>query len=353
MAELNLSQIKKSFGSVDVLKGIDLHIAEGEFVSLLGPSGCGKSTLLRIIAGLESTTEGVISIAGRDVTRAAPEHRDVALMFQSYALFPHMTVFDNVRFPLRMKGNMAKADQKDRIMEALSLVQMDSFADRFPKQLSGGQQQRVALARAIVGAPKVLLLDEPLSNLDAKLRDDMQVQLKQLHERLKLTTVFVTHDQSEALGLSDKVVLMNRGHIEQEDSPKAIYSRPKTVFAADFIGAANIIRADLKEQAAGQWTATLPNEDVVAVNAPEDNKGGARHYMVRQEAIQLNPPAADGLVTTRAALETQVYLGNFTRSVIRLGDTALNVQGKPLQANPEDGPLTVGWHKDDMLLLND
>lgn len=354
MAELTLSNIKKSFGSVEVLKGIDLRIGDGEFVSFLGPSGCGKSTLLRIIAGLETASGGSVTIGDRDVTRAAPEQRDVALMFQSYALFPHMTVYENVRFPLRMKNHRGKAEHRDRVMQALSQVQMDSFADRYPRQLSGGQQQRVALARAIVSAPKVLLLDEPLSNLDAKLRDEMQLQLKRLHQDLKLTTIFVTHDQSEALGLSDKVVLMNRGHIEQEDSPKEIYSRPRTTFAADFIGAANILKARLHKDGSGKWMAELPNGTQTAIEAPDDNREGDRHFMLRQEAIILNPdPSSGDMITTEAKLGTQVYLGNVTRSVVTLGDTSLNIQGRPLQDDDRSSRITIGWRREDMLLLAD
>ena len=217
MEQLVVKSVVKRFGEHTVLQSFDLTVAKGQFVALLGPSGCGKSTLLRIIAGLETPNGGDVLIAGRNVTELAPEDRNIALMFQSYALLPHMTVLENVRFPLRMRSNLSRAEQEKRSMEALALVKLDPFSSRYPRQLSGGQQQRVALARSIVAEPDLLLLDEPLSNLDARLREDMQIELKRLHEELGLTTIFVTHDQDEALGLADTVILMNGGRIEQQD----------------------------------------------------------------------------------------------------------------------------------------
>ena len=241
MAELRIEQVSKSFGGVEVLRDISLHVEDGRFASLLGPSGCGKTTLMRIVAGLESPSTGRVIIGGTDVTALVPERRNIALMFQNYALLPHLSVSENVRFPLRMRGNGNRVEQDVLVAEALSLVRLDAFRDRMPRSLSGGQQQRVALARAIVAQPDVLLLDEPLSNLDARLRTEMQVELIELHSRLQLTTVLVTHDQDEALTLSGWVAVMNKGRIEQEAPPTELYDCPRTRFVADFLGAANVL----------------------------------------------------------------------------------------------------------------
>ena len=248
MSEINLSDIHKSFGKVEVIPGVSFSVERGEFVSLLGPSGCGKTTLLRIVAGLETVSSGRVDIAGTDVTHLPPEKRDIAMMFQSYALLPHLSVAENVRFPLRMRGIGSRDEQNERVKTALDTVQLSHLGDRRARQLSGGQQQRVALARAIVSRPKVLLLDEPLSNLDARLREDMQVELIEIHKNLGLTTLFVTHDQEEALSLSDRIILIKGGRIEQEGTPAHIYAQPSTSFASQFLGSANMLSA-----VAGQW----------------------------------------------------------------------------------------------------
>lgn len=321
MATLELNQITKSFGTIDVLHGISLSIESGQFVSLLGPSGCGKTTLLRIIAGLESVTRGTLRIAGRDVTDVAPEDRDIAMMFQSYALLPHMSVLENVRFPLRMRKRGTKKEQEDRVQAALATVQLGHLADRMPRQLSGGQQQRVALARAIVSDPKILLLDEPLSNLDARLREDMQVELIELHRRLGLTTVFVTHDQEEALSLSDTVVLMNVGRIEQVDGPQEIYASPRTGFTSEFIGSANLIPVRVEETTAGP-RATLPWGEIIAV-APGSKQTPKASLVLRQEDMTLLPSQTAIKNGFRATVETRVFLGARIRYVLRLGDIRL------------------------------
>ncbi|NIX75025.1 ABC transporter ATP-binding protein [Microvirga terricola] len=318
MATLELNQIVKSFGSVDVLHGISLSIESGQFVSLLGPSGCGKTTLLRIIAGLEAVTRGTLRIAGRDVTDVAPENRDIAMMFQSYALLPHMSVRENVRFPLRMRNRGTRKEQDERVQATLETVQLGHLADRMPRQLSGGQQQRVALARAIVSDPKILLLDEPLSNLDARLREDMQVELIELHRRLGLTTVFVTHDQEEALSLSDTVVLMNAGRIEQVGGPQEIYASPRTGFTSEFIGSANLIPVRVEETAAGP-RATLPWGEVIAV-APGSKPSHKASLVLRQEDMKLLPSQTIIPNGFRATVETRVFLGARIRYVLRLGD---------------------------------
>lgn len=318
MATLELNHIVKSFGPVDVLHGISLTIESGRFVSLLGPSGCGKTTLLRIIAGLESVTRGSLSIAGRDVTNVPPEGRDIAMMFQSYALLPHMSVRENVRFPLRMRKRGTRKEQEERVQQALETVQLSHLAERMPRQLSGGQQQRVALARAIVSDPKVLLLDEPLSNLDARLREDMQVELIDLHRRLGLTTVFVTHDQEEALSLSDTIVLMNGGRIEQVGGPQEIYAAPRTSFASEFIGSANLIGVKVRRDESG-LSALLPNDEFLAISSETKAQGEAK-LVLRQEDLKLHPKETAADNSFHAIVETRVFLGARIRYVLRLGD---------------------------------
>ena len=235
MAEVVLKNIKKAFGDVEVIKGVDLNIEDREFVVFVGPSGCGKSTLLRMIAGLESITDGDLSIDGRRVNDLSPAERGIAMVFQTYALYPHMTVRDNMGFSLRLaKAPKGEIDRK--VTEAARILKLDHLLDRKPKALSGGQRQRVAIGRAIVRNPKVFLFDEPLSNLDAKLRVDMRTEIKKLHHRLGRTTVYVTHDQIEALTLSTRIAVMNKGHVQQLGTPREIYDRPANTFVASFMG---------------------------------------------------------------------------------------------------------------------
>jgi len=319
MADVQLENIRKSFGRHQVLHGVSLHVASGEFVSLLGASGCGKTTLLRILAGLESVTAGTVTIGGKDVTGLPPEKRDIAMMFQSYALLPHLSVYENVRFPLRMRRIGSREEQDARVRAALETVQLGHLGDRRPRQLSGGQQQRVALARAIVSNPKVLLLDEPLSNLDARLREDMQVELIEIHKRLNLTTLFVTHDQEEALSLSDRVVLLNAGRIEQEGAPGEIYARPRTGFASTFLGSANMIDVDVVEEAGSAMARIAPG--ILLPLSPGERARGAATVALRQEDIMLSatPPGVAATVRTR------VFLGARNRYVLTLGDRSIRV----------------------------
>lgn len=322
MADLSLIDIRKSFGSVEVLGGISLEIPAGAFVSLLGASGCGKTTLLRIVAGLESVSTGKVMIGGRDVTDLPPEQRDIAMMFQSYALLPHLNVAENVRFPLRMRRIGNATEQRARVMEALETVQLSHLAERRPRQLSGGQQQRVALARAIVSRPLVLLLDEPLSNLDARLREDMQVELIEMHNRLGLTTLFVTHDQEEALSLSDQIVLLNAGMIEQQGSPADIYSAPASAFASSFLGSSNLIPAIAAD---GQ----LQLEDGQNLPLPKgDSSTGPVTLALRQEDVSLLPAGTEaptGWISLSGRVGTRVYLGARNRYIVHLGNERLRV----------------------------
>jgi putative spermidine/putrescine transport system ATP-binding protein len=235
-----LEGLTKRFGGVIAAEGIHLTVKKSELISLLGPSGCGKTTTLRMIAGFIMPDEGRVLIEGQDVTYSPPDKRDTAMVFQSYALFPHMTVFDNVAFGLRMR-RVSKSDIAERVNKALTLVRLESVSERYPSQLSGGQRQRVALSRALVVNPSVLLLDEPLSNLDAKLRQEMQVELRQLQKELNLTSVYVTHDQEEAFSLSDRIVVLNEGRIQQIGTPKEIFECPNSCFVADFVGIRNFM----------------------------------------------------------------------------------------------------------------
>ncbi|MEO1223997.1 MAG: ABC transporter ATP-binding protein [Pseudomonadota bacterium] len=312
MSFLELSDITKRFGTFEALRGISLSIERGTFVSLLGPSGCGKTTLLRIIAGLETPNGGSVVIDGSDVTRLPPEARRLAMMFQSYALLPHMTVLGNVRFPLRMQGSSSTADQRQRAHEALALVKLDHLADSRPRQLSGGQQQRVALARAIVYQPRVLLLDEPLSNLDARLREDMQIELQDLHRRLGLTTIFVTHDQEEALSLSDRVVLMRDGSVERDAPADEIYDDPGTPFAADFLGAANVVQVSVDPGGV-----QLADGQVLNISAPNDSS----LLVMRQEDLRLG---GDGL-SFHGVVEARVFMGTRVRYVVRVGGAKIRL----------------------------
>ncbi|RFC67031.1 MULTISPECIES: ABC transporter ATP-binding protein [Mesorhizobium] len=235
MGNIVLSKVKKSFGPVTVIPQVDLDIADGEFVVFVGPSGCGKSTLLRLIAGLEDTTSGSIMIDGRDVTDEAPAKRKLAMVFQSYALYPHMTVAKNIAFPLRMAGESADVIDK-KVKDAARVLNLTNYLERRPGQLSGGQRQRVAIGRAIVRQPTAFLFDEPLSNLDAALRGTMRLEISELHQQLKTTMIYVTHDQVEAMTMADKIVVLNAGNIEQVGSPMELYQTPKNLFVAGFIG---------------------------------------------------------------------------------------------------------------------
>src|SRR5713226_5661875 len=235
MASVELKQVRKSFGSTQVVHGVDISIADGEFCVLVGPSGCGKSTLLRMLAGLEEITHGEISIGGKVVNRVPPKERDIAMVFQNYALYPHMTVRDNMSFAL-MLAKQSKDEISARVKKAADILGLDQLLDRYPRQLSGGQRQRVAMGRAIVRDPQVFLFDEPLSNLDAKLRVQMRTEIKELHQRLKTTSIYVTHDQIEAMTMADTIVVMNGGRVEQIGTPLDLYDEPANLFVAGFIG---------------------------------------------------------------------------------------------------------------------
>jgi len=284
-------KIRKVFGSAVAVADVDVVIEPGEFFSLLGPSGCGKTTLLRMIAGFEEPTSGRICIGGADMTGVDPHKRPVNLVFQSYALFPHLSVFDNIAFGLRAQGTVEKAEIPAKVKWALELVRLEQFAHKVPRQLSGGQQQRVALARAIVNSPQVLLLDEPLSALDLKIRQEMQAELARLQGRLGMTFVMVTHDQGEALALSNRIALFNRGHLEQVGSPQQIFEQPQTAFVAEFIGQTNVIAASIQERNRTYVKVAVPGpqclwvKDNPALSASEP--GQAVIVWIRTQAVSV------------------------------------------------------------------
>lgn len=304
----------KRFGEVVALDGLSLEIREGEFFSLLGPSGCGKTTLLRIIAGLEQPDTGKLEIGGVDVTRHAPQKRPVNTVFQNYALFPHLSVAGNVGFGLRMRG-VASAELRERVGKAMDLVQIRPLADRAPGQLSGGQKQRVALARALVNEPKVLLLDEPLSALDARLRKELQQELKALQRRLGMTFVFVTHDQEEALALSDRIALMALAKLEQVGTPAELYEAPRTEFAAKFLGGCNILEGAIRD---GKMITALG--DLRVASEP----GEAARFAIRPEHLTVFPAPSE-INSVVMAVRGITYHGAQTELVLEKNGTELRV----------------------------
>jgi spermidine/putrescine transport system ATP-binding protein len=294
-AEVRVEGVRKRFGNVVAVDGVDLTVHHGEFFSLLGPSGCGKTTLLRLIGGFEMPDEGTVQIGGRDVTEGLPYERPTNMIFQHLALFPHMSVFDNVGFGLRMKRRNIREIER-RVGEALSMVRMDDYARRTIDQLSGGQQQRVAIARALVNDPAVMLLDEPLGALDLKLRLELQVELRRLHKALNSTFVFVTHDQSEALIMSDRIAVMDEGRIVQIGTPGELYERPETRFVAQFIGQTNLLEGRVvRPQGIGRYIVEIGGLQVIAVSDHAAAEGLPVTLSLRYEKVRLSPGSAESV----------------------------------------------------------
>ncbi len=302
-------------GVAAVVSNLDLDIREGEFLSLLGPSGSGKTTTLMMLAGFEDPTSGTITLAGRDLTSLPPHRRDIGMVFQDYALFPHMTVAENLAYPLRIR-KMSRADISTKVRRALDMVNLARFGDRRPAALSGGQRQRVAVARALIFEPKVVLMDEPLGALDRLLREQLQMEIKHLHDRLGFTVVYVTHDQGEALTLSDRVALFHNGRIEQLGSPRQLYSRPETVFVAGFLGDNNLIPAEVVASEEGWCDVALPSGDVLRAHAARRLGAGSRALaIIRPEAIRLCPERERG--TFAAEILEVIYTGDQIRLYCR------------------------------------
>jgi spermidine/putrescine ABC transporter ATP-binding subunit len=317
VADVELRSVTKAFGRVRAMDAVDLEVKKGEFLSLLGPSGSGKTTTLRVIAGLVEPSAGEVLIGGRVMTHVPVHRRNLAMVFQNYALFPHLSVLENVAFGLEMR-RMSRSESARRVADALALVRLPGFEARYPHQLSGGQRQRVALARAIVVQPSVLLLDEPLGALDKKLRESMQVELKALQRTLGVTTVFVTHDQEEALTLSDRVAVMNEGRIEQLDTPVEVYERPRTRFVSDFIGVTNFLDGDVTPGDGDPVTVRTAKGLRVSVPAAALPRGRTRVTLsVRPEKITLQRERpAPGPNVARGVVENVVYLGTTTHCYV-------------------------------------
>ncbi|MBN1529007.1 MAG: ABC transporter ATP-binding protein [Thermoleophilaceae bacterium] len=314
--EIHLEELCKKFDDFVAVDGIDLYMPPGEFFTLLGPSGCGKTTTLRMVAGFERPTSGRILLDGSDVARVPPHQRNVNTVFQSYALFPHLDVAKNVAFGLKYH-KLSKDERAKRVGEALELVDMTEFARRKADQLSGGQQQRVALARALVLRPRVLLLDEPLGALDAQLRKNLQVELKALQAELGITFVFVTHDQAEALTMSDRIAVMNGGRVEQAASPKAIYEEPDTVFVADFLGVSNLLGAKAMGPDGGACAVQVGDRTLRAQQGATEARGEVK-VMIRPERIVVEPHANEGEQRMPGMVERSVYLGGAYEVHIRV-----------------------------------
>ena len=311
MATVDIREVKKAFGSTQILHGVSVDIEDGQFVVLVGPSGCGKSTLLRMLAGLENITGGEIAIGGRVVNKVPPKDRDIAMVFQNYALYPHMTVYENMAFSMKLAG-APKEVMDQEVQKAARILGLEQLLHRYPRQLSGGQRQRVAMGRAIVRNPQVFLFDEPLSNLDAKLRVQMRAEIKELHQRLKVTTVYVTHDQIEAMTMADKIVVMNHGRIEQAGAPLELYDRPANLFVAGFIGspAMNLLAGRIKDGSfidGGGTSWPLPP-------AYAGRDGAEVIYGIRPEHLRLD---AHGIKATIQVVEPT---GSETQVILRVGD---------------------------------
>ena len=303
---LQLKQINKYFGRSHVIKDVNIDFEKGHFVTFLGPSGCGKTTLLRMVAGFYEPDDGEILLNGKRIERIPPYSRNTAMVFQEYALFPHMNVFDNVSYGLRVK-NRPKEEIERRVKEALDLMQLKGMEDRFPNQMSGGQQQRVAVARALVMNPEVLLLDEPLSNLDAKLRESVRMELRDIQKKMGLSTIYVTHDQSEALSMSDMIVVLKGGVVHQTGSPQEIYFEPKTPFVADFIGTTNL----LSVKGLGENTVSYGNDRIPTTKSV--NAGQEYCLSIRPECLKLVKEAVDGQVNVKVTIQNKMFLGEKIR----------------------------------------
>lgn len=358
---VELKSVVKRYNEFTAVHRTDLDIEEGSFLTLLGPSGCGKTTTLRMIAGLTSITEGDVLIKGKRINETPIHKRNLGLVFQNYALFPHKTVFDNVAFGLKYR-NVDREEARKRVRDALELVQLPHTADRMPSQLSGGQQQRIALARAIVIQPDVLLLDEPLSALDANLREDMRVELKRIQDQLGVTTIFVTHDQSEALAMSDKIVVMSAGRVEQVGSPDDVYNRPVSEFVADFLGHSNILEGVLKSIDAE--TAVVEVEGLGTVLSrgrggnPGDaltlSKGDRVKLSIRAEKLALDPEgkSGDDDLTFKARVTTVDYQGQVARYFLGAGERTLQAINQiDIHPVPEGSEVSVRVRARDCVLL--
>jgi putative spermidine/putrescine transport system ATP-binding protein len=353
-AAVQLKRLTKRYGQVEAVNGIDLHVRVGEFVTLLGPSGSGKTTTLMMIAGFQDVTSGSILVGGRDITALPPNHRDIGVVFQHYALFPHMRVYDNVAFPLRMR-RVGRAEVHRRVSEALRLVQLEGYERRYPRQLSGGQQQRVALARAVVFEPGLALMDEPLGALDRQLREQMQYEIKRLQTTLGITVVYVTHDQGEALVMSDRIAVMNHGRVEQFAPPEELYRRPATTFVATFVGESNLLRGRVRETSAdGVLVETEHGLSALGRAAETPPPGAEVVASIRPERLAIDeaPGAAPHVNRVEVRCLEATYAGDASRYIVATGrdeQFVLRVQNRPgARAIAPGDRFAISWAVDDL-----
>lgn len=354
MSRVVLSHVTKSFGNVTALHAIDLEIQEGEFLTLLGPSGCGKTTTLRLIAGFIQPSSGTIYLGDEDVTMVSPQHREIGMVFQDYALFPHMTIAENVAFGLRERG-FDKSKIPARVDELLALIRLPGVADRYPTEVSGGQQQRIAVARAVAYPPRVLLMDEPLGALDLKLREAMQIELRRIQQELKITAVYVTHDQTEAMNMSDRIVVMNEGVIEQLGTAEAIYNTPKTRFVADFVGQVNLLNGRIIADD-GDWQ--VAETAGTRIRVPKRNAMGASgdvSVAIRPELLRALPvdDDAQGMNSLQGHLVGRSFAGNLLKVYVDIADgSRLVIEGRPREHFGNDGDtVRVAWRPEDAIVL--
>ena len=350
---VEIKNVNKLYGENHVVHNLDMQVYEGEFLTMLGPSGCGKTTILRMIGGFEEPSDGQILVEGERVEDKEPFERNVNTVFQSYALFPHMDIFNNIAYGLKMK-KIKKAEIKERVDEMLQLVQLTGFEKRYPSQLSGGQKQRVAIARALINRPRVLLLDEPLGALDMKLRKEMQLELKNLQKQLGITFIYVTHDQEEALTMSDRIAIMNQGYLDQLDTPEQIYKKPATKFVADFIGESNIFEAMISEIngniakfgfEAGNAIGMLPEELTFEVDEMV-------YAGIRPEKLQYSLEEIDGF-TLKGLVKEQIYVGNIIKSNILLSNGQIvKISRMDIEEVPKTGQIIyIHWNLSDIVLM--
>ncbi|ADE39967.1 ABC transporter ATP-binding protein [Candidatus Puniceispirillum marinum] len=355
MSGVKLTNIVKSYGALKAVDNVSLDIKEGEFLTFLGPSGCGKTTTLRLISGFVQPTSGAIYFGDKDVTGVAPQHRQIGMVFQDYALFPHLTVFENIAFGL-VERKYEKPAIKKRVDELLALIELEQVGHRYPSEISGGQAQRVAVARAVAHPPSVLLMDEPLGALDLKLRETMQTELRRIQQELGITAVYVTHDQSEAMNMSDRVVVMNSGVIEQIGAPKEIYNKPSSVFVANFIGQVNIINGLVTTQKSNLTTLDCNGLSLTGLFDGKLSKGEAVHMAVRPEDILISSKAKTGSYNSlKGVLSNALFSGNVMKITVDLenGDV-IKVESQPKTNVHEVGDTVhVNWQPEDCnILLN-
>ena len=357
MSQVTLRGAVKHYGEVVALETLDLDIEEGEFLTLLGPSGCGKTTTLRLVAGFIDPTAGQILIDGEDVTGLPPQKRQIGMVFQDYALFPHLTIGENVGFGLKERG-ATKAHIRERVSELLELVHLPDVESRYPVELSGGQQQRVALARAVAFPPRVLLMDEPLGALDLKLREAMQFELRRIQQELKITTIYVTHDQHEAMTMSDRIAVMNLGKLIQLDTAHEIYTRPKTKFVADFVGKINFLPGTMIVDEGDWGMVDITNNSIRVPKSASAKLSGEVTVALRPEHLLIGAAGsneANGHNAIQGKIIDRIFAGNLMHVSVQVGDDApLMVEAKPSDDIPDDGAtVDVHWAPEHVVLLTE